>query len=582
MKKLLIYLKDYKKEAILGPLFKLTEASFELFVPLVMASVIDNGIVNNDRGYIMKMGGLLVLLAVIGLVCAITAQYFAAKASVGFATKLRSALFEHVQSLSFSEIDVNGTSSFITRMTSDINQVQNGVNLVIRLLLRSPFIVFGAMIMAFTVDVKAALIFVVAIPLMAIVVFGVMALSIPLYRKVQGNLDRVLRITRENLTGIRVIRAFNKEKEEIRRFDDENDRLTDLQKFVGKISAVMNPATYIIVNGATMAIIWVGAIRVDTGLLTQGEVLALVNYMSQILVELIKLANLIITVNKSLACADRIESVFEIQPGLPEGTQESKEKHPEGKTVVFDHVSMCYKDAGAESVTDINFNAGRGEMIGIIGGTGSGKSTLVNLIPRFYDVSRGAVYVDGKDVRDYDIEELRSKIGIVMQKAVLFKGTLRDNIKWGNPDADDEEIYEALRIAQAKDFVDAKGEGLDYMIEQGGKNLSGGQRQRLTIARAVVRKPEILILDDSSSALDYATDAALRKALREIKNETVVFMVSQRTSSIMHADKIIVLEDGECAGMGTNEELLKTCRVYQEIHDIEVKAPDKEELKEVE
>ena len=588
MRKLLIYLKDYKKETVLGPVFKLIEASFELLVPLVMAAIIDSGIAAADRGYIVRMGLLLFLLAAVGLACAITAQYFAAKASVGFAAKLRSALFKHIQSLSFSELDVNGTSSFITRMTSDINQVQNGVNLFIRLLLRSPFIVIGAMIMAFTVDVKAAIIFVVAIPLMALVVFGVMAATIPMYRKVQGRLDGVLRVTRENLTGIRVIRAFNKEQDEIERFDDENEKLTDLQKFVGKISSIMNPATYIIVNCATIAIIWTGAVRVDAGLLTQGEVIALVNYMSQILVELVKLANLIITVNKAIACGDRIESVFEIKSGQSVYRQEiiaDSNGRQDGQalehsstdldnTVVFDHVSMAYAGAGADSLTDICLTAKRGETIGIIGGTGSGKSTLVNLIPRFYDVSEGRLFVDGRDVRDYEIDELRGKIGIVMQKAVLFKGSLRDNIKWGNPDADDDMIYEALRLAQAKDFVDDKGEGLDLRIEQGGKNLSGGQKQRLTIARALVRRPEILILDDSSSALDYATDAKLRKALREVGRDTVVFMVSQRTSSIMHADKIMVLEDGECVGLGTHEELLKTCGVYQEIYRIEVKAPE--------
>ncbi len=577
MKKLLIYMKDYKKEAVLGPLFKLTEASFELFVPLVVAAIIDKGIASMDKPYIIKMGLLLFALAVIGLTCAITAQYFAAKASVGFAAKLRSALFKHIQSLSFSELDSNGTSSFITRMTSDVNQVQSGVNLFLRLLLRSPFIVFGAMIMVFTVDAKAALIFVVAIPLMAVVVFGVMAVSIPLYRKVQEGLDRVLRITRENLTGIRVIRAFNKEGDEIEKFDDENEKLTDLQKFVGKISAVMNPVTYIIVNVATIAIIWTGAVRVDTGALTQGEVIALVNYMSQILVELVKFATLIITVNKALACAGRIEKVFEIQPGLAEVKAEKADinnSDSEDK-VVFDHVSMMYIDAGADSISDITITAKKGETIGIIGGTGSGKSTLVNLIPRFYDVSGGSVTVDGRDVRDYDVSELRDKIGIVMQKAVLFKGSIRDNMKWGAPNASDEEIYEALRIAQAKEFVDSKGEGLDYKIKQGGRNLSGGQRQRLTIARAIVRKPEILILDDSSSALDYATDARLRKALKEICDDTVMIIVSQRTSSIMHADKILVLEDGECVGIGTHDELLESCEVYQEIHRIEVKAPEK-------
>lgn len=576
MRKLLIYMKAYKKEAVLGPLFKLTEASFELFVPLVVAAIIDNGISSSDKSYIIKMGLLLFALAAIGLVCAITAQYFAAKASVGFAARLRSALFKHIQSLSFSQIDSYGTSGFITRMTSDINQVQSGVNMFLRLLLRSPFIVFGAMIMAFTVDAEAALVFVIAIPIMAIVVFGIMVVSIPLYRRVQEGLDRVLRLTRENLTGIRVIRAFNKENDEIEKFDEENDKLTNLQKFVGKISAVMNPATYIIVNAAIIAIIWIGAVRVDVGLLTQGEVIALVNYMSQILVELVKLATLIITVNKAFACAGRIEKVFEIIPGLTEGkTSEADiEDFDADAGVIFDHVSMMYADAGADSISDITFTAKRGETIGIIGGTGSGKSTLVNLIPRFYDVSSGNIIIDGKDVRDYDVDELRSRIGIVMQKAVLFKGSIRDNMRWGNPEAGDEQIYEALRIAQAKEFVDSKGEGLDFRIKQGGKNLSGGQRQRLTIARAIVRRPEILILDDSSSALDYATDACLRKSLREISGDMIMFIVSQRTSSIMHADRILVLEDGECVGIGTHEELLKNCGVYQEIYKIEVKEPE--------
>lgn len=576
MRKLLIYMKAYKKEAVLGPLFKLTEASFELFVPLVVAAIIDNGISSSDKSYIIKMGLLLFALAAIGLVCAITAQYFAAKASVGFAARIRSALFKHIQSLSFSQIDSYGTSGFITRMTSDINQVQSGVNMFLRLLLRSPFIVFGAMIMAFTVDAEAALVFVIAIPIMAIVVFGIMVVSIPLYRRVQEGLDRVLRLTRENLTGIRVIRAFNKENDEIEKFDEENDKLTNLQKFVGKISAVMNPATYIIVNAAIIAIIWIGAVRVDVGLLTQGEVIALVNYMSQILVELVKLATLIITVNKAFACAGRIEKVFEIIPGLTEGkaSETDIEAFDADAGVIFDHVSMMYADAGADSISDITFTAKRGETIGIIGGTGSGKSTLVNLIPRFYDVSSGNIIIDGKDVRDYDVDELRSRIGIVMQKAVLFKGSIRDNMRWGNPEAGDEQIYEALRIAQAKEFVDSKGEGLDFRIKQGGKNLSGGQRQRLTIARAIVRRPEILILDDSSSALDYATDACLRKSLREISGDMIMFIVSQRTSSIMHADRILVLEDGECVGIGTHEELLKNCGVYQEIYKIEVKEPE--------
>ena len=572
MKKLLVYLKDYKKETVLAPLFKLLEASFELLVPLVMAAIIDTGIGNSDTGYILRMCMVLILLGIVGLVCSITAQYFAAKAAVGFAAKMKHALFGHIQSLSFTEMDTIGTPTLITRMTSDANQVQNGVNMVLRLFLRSPFIVFGAMVMAFTIDVKAALIFVVAIPLLSIVVFGIMMITMPLYKKVQSGLDAVMGITRENLTGIRVLRAFNKEESEIDRFEETNGALTLLQKHVGKFSALMNPLTYIIINAAVIALVWMGAWRVENGAITQGEVVALVNYMSQILVELIKLANLIVTITKAIACGNRIQSVFEIQssmsaPERAEGTAEKETAAEEGAySVVFDHVCLTYKNAGAESLTDISFAAKRGETIGVIGGTGSGKSSLVNLIPRFYDVTKGRILVDGKDVREYPIEKLRGKVGMVLQKAVLFTGSVRDNLLWGKEDATQEELERALSISQAKEFVEAKEGGLDAKIAQGGKNLSGGQRQRLTIARALVRNPSILILDDSASALDYATDAALRKALREMEDGPTVFIVSQRASSIRHADQIIVLDDGEAVGIGTHESLLATCPVYQEIY----------------
>lgn len=590
MKKLLVFLKDYKKETVLAPLFKMLEAGFELFVPLVMAAVIDRGIAQSDISYVLKMGGVLVLLGLIGLTCSITAQYFAAKAAVGFSTKLKHALFKHIQELSFSEMDTLGTSTMITRMTSDANQVQNGVNMVLRLFLRSPFIVFGAMVMAFTIDVKAALVFVVTIPLLSIVVFGIMMITMPLYKKVQAGLDKVLGKTRENLTGVRVIRAFHKEEQETAEFEQSNSALTHMQLFVGKISALTNPVTYIIVNAATIALIYTGAVRVDTGYITQGEVVALVNYMSQILIELVKLANLIITITKALACANRIQSVFELQPGMKwvdrespggersgsrsaEGYAEERNGEHEsvqGSTptyaVEFDHVGLTYQGAGAESLTDIDFKVKKGQTIGIIGGTGSGKSSLVHLIPRFYDVTRGTVRIDGKDVKNYGMEELRDKIGMVMQKAVLFQGTIRENLCWGKPDATTEEMNRALEISQAKEFVDAKPRGLEEPVAQGGKNLSGGQRQRLTIARAVVKQPEILILDDSASALDYATDARLRRAIREMGEKTTVFIVSQRTSSIQYADQIIVLEDGHIVGLGTHEELLQRCEVYQEIH----------------
>lgn len=580
MKKLLVYLKDYKKESVLGPLFKLLEATFELIVPLVMAAIIDTGVATGDKSYIMKMCMVLVLLAVIGLTCSITAQYFAAKAAVGFATKLRHALFAHIESLSFTEMDTVGTATLITRMTSDVNQVQNGVNLVLRLFLRSPFIVFGAMVMAFTIDVKAALVFVVTIPLLSIIVFGIMLISIPLYKKVQSALDKVLGITRENLTGSRVIRAFNKEDDEKVHFNENNDLLTRAQIYVGKISALMNPLTYVIINGAIVVLVWTGAVRVDNGYITQGEVVALINYMSQILVELVKLANLIININKSIAGGNRIQSIFEMQPSITDGSGQKVDKvqtdtadrsEEAEYAVEFSHVGLTYAGAGDESLTDIDFKVKKGETIGIIGGTGSGKSSVVNLIPRFYDVTSGFIKVDGKDVKDYPLEELRGKIGTVLQKAVLFHGTIRENLKWGNPDATEEDLNRAITVAQAKEFVDNKEGRLDFEIEQGGKNLSGGQRQRLTIARAVVKKPEILILDDSASALDFATDAALRKAIREMEGETTVFIVSQRAASIQHADRIVVLDDGKIVGLGTSEELLESCEVYQEIYNSQFK-----------
>lgn len=564
MRKLLRFLKDYKKESILSPLFKLLEASFELFVPLVMAAIIDTGIGNKDGGFILKMCGILILLALVGLTCSITAQYFAAKAAVGFATKVRHALFDHIQKLSYTEMDTAGTDTMITRMTSDINQAQSGVNMVLRLFLRSPFIVFGAMIMAFTIDVKAALIFVVTIPVLSVVVFGIMIITIPLFRRVQASLDKVLGVTRENLTGSRVIRAFNKEQEEIADFDESNERLTDVQLFVGKISALMNPLTYIIINVALVILIWTGAIQVNIGKISQGEVVALVNYMSQILVELVKLANLIITVTKAIACGNRVQSIFEMETSMVDGNGSKKEDT--GYTVEFRNVSMRYKGAGADTLTGIDFKAKPGDTIGIIGGTGSGKSSVVNLIPRFYDVTEGQVMVDGMDVRKYKITDLRDKIGIVPQKAVLFAGTVRSNLAWGKEDATEEEMQQALSVAQAAEVVDKKDGKLDAEVEQGGKNFSGGQKQRLTIARALVKQPEILIMDDSSSALDYATDAKLRQAIHNMPSRPTVFIVSQRAASIMYADKIIVLDDGTVAGTGTHEELLKDCSVYQEIY----------------
>ena len=566
MRKLIYYLKDYKKESILAPLFKMLEALFELFVPIVMAKVIDVGIPLGDKNYIIRMCLVMILLGIIGLACSITAQYFSAKAASGFATKLRHSLFEHIQSLSFTEMDTIGTSTLITRMTSDINQVQNGVNMFLRLFMRSPFIVFGAMVMAFTIDVKAALIFVVAIPVLSVMVFGIMYASIPLYKKVQSRLDTVLGITRENLTGVRVIRAFHKEENETEKFEDANNSLASLQIFVGKISALMNPMTYIIVNLAIAALVWTGGIRVNTGIITQGEVVALINYMSQVLVELIKLANLIVLINKAIACGNRVQSVFEIKSSMDETENPVSPDKKTDYAVEFNHVCLRYGKSDVDSLTDIDFNVKRGETIGIIGGTGSGKSSVVNMIPRFYDACEGEVLVDGINVKDYAINDLRQKIGIVMQKAVLFKGTIRDNLLWGNENASEEDIYEALKVSQALEVVEGKKNGLDSEVAQGGKNFSGGQKQRLTIARALVRKPEILILDDSASALDYATDAALRKAIREMDNSPTVFIVSQRASSIQYADKIIVLDDGKIAGIGTHQELIDNCGVYQEIY----------------
>lgn len=578
MKKLLIYLKDYKKESILAPLFKMLEASFELFVPLVMAAIVDVGIAGNDKGYILKMCLVMIVLGVIGLICSITAQFYAAKAAVGFATKLRRSLFAHIQKLSFSSMDEIGTSTMITRMTSDVNQVQSGVNLVLRLFLRSPFIVIGAMVMAFTIDRKAAMIFVVTIPLLSIVVFGIMLISIPLYRKVQGKLDRVLGLTRENLSGVRVIRAFHREEEEQETFVRENAALTRTQMFVGRISALMNPVTFVIVNGAVIVLIYTGALQVEAGILTQGAVLALVNYMSQILVELIKLANLIITVTKAVACAGRIGSVLEMKTGMPsvcaeESGKEMQQTEPAAQQAVgdppiaeFRKACLSYQGSSEEALSDISFTVKRGETIGIIGGTGSGKTSLVNLLPRFYDVTKGSVLVEGRDVRDYEPDVLRRKIGMVMQKSILFSGTVRENLLWGNENATKEQLWEALRISQAQEFVEQKEGGLDAVVAQAGKNLSGGQKQRLNIARALVRKPDILILDDSASALDYATDARLRQAIRRMPESPAVFIVSQRAASIMHADKIIVLDDGKIAGMGEHEHLLKDCEVYQEIY----------------
>ncbi len=566
MKKLLRYLADYKKECILGPLFKMLEATFELFVPLVVKSMIDKGIANGDTGYIVRMCLLMALLAAIGLTNTIFAQYFAAKAATGFSAKLRHALMAHIQRMTYTDLDTLGTSSLITRMTSDINQLQTGVNLTIRLLLRSPFIVFGAMIMAFTVDVKAALVFVVAIPLLSVVVFGIMLLTIPMYKKVQEQLDTVTETTRENLTGVRVIRAFRNEGAETVEFREENRMLVAMQKSVGKLSALMNPLTYVIVNLAVVALIYVGALRVDAGVLTQGAVIALYNYMSQILVELIKFANFIISVTKAVACGNRIEAVLESGTLIPEDDSEPQIPDAERGRITFDHVTFTYENAAEPSLSDISFTAERGDVIGIIGGTGSGKSTLVNLIPRFYEPTEGSITIDGIPSSEFPHHALRRRIGTVPQKAVLFHGTIRQNLQWGNQNATDEELESALKAAQALDVVRSKKDGIDEMITEGGHNFSGGQRQRLTIARALVRRPEFLILDDSASALDYATDAALRQSLKELPDRPTVFIVSQRTASIQHADRILVLEDGQLAGIGTHAELLESCAVYQEIY----------------
>ena len=562
MKKLKTYLKGYIKESILGPLFKLLEASLELIVPLVIAGIIDTGIGNSDKGYIIRMCLVLVLLGAVGLIFSVTAQFFAAKASCGFSSKIRFALFSHIETLSYTEIDTLGTSTLITRMTNDTNQVQTGLNLTLRLLLRSPFVVFGAMIMAFTIDVKSAINFAVIIPLLCIVVFGIMLISMPLYKKVQARLDGVLRKTRENLHGARVIRAFSKEDEEISDFKEKNSSLTEMQKFVGKISSLMNPITYILINFAVIFLIYTGAIQVNDGNLSQGQVVALYNYMAQILVELVKMANLIISITKALASAARIESVFDTESSMVYGNEIFDGV---GSGIVFNNASVMYKGAKDESIKNISLTVNKGETIGIIGGTGSGKTSLINLVPRFYDATRGEVTINGKDVSEYTKDSLREKIGIVPQNAVLFSGSVRDNLKWGNKHASDGEMLFALQTAQAESVVADKG-GLDARIEQGGKNLSGGQRQRLTIARALVKHPDILILDDSASALDYATDAALRRAIKENTKDMTVFIVSQRASSIMHADKILLLDDGECVATGTHEELLNSSSLYREIY----------------
>lgn len=571
MKKLLYFMKDYKKESVLAPLFKMLEAFFELFVPLVVASIIDDGIVPKDSGHIIRMCLLLLVLAAVGLTCSITAQYFAAKSAVGAATGIRYELFTHIQTLGYEEMDMVGTSTLITRMTSDINQVQNGINLVLRLFLRSPFIVFGAMIMAFTIDMKAAMIFVVAIILLSIVVFGVMFITKPLYKKVQSGLDTILGTTRENLTGVRVIRAFHQEQAEYNKFLAENEELTSLQKFAGKISGLTNPLTFIIINFAILVLIHTGAVRVSLGTLSQGQVVALYNYMSQIFVELIKLANLIISVTKAMACFNRIQDVFHIEPSMKEGTKTVAAAGNTTPAVEFKNVSFTYAGGGDHAVENISFKAMPGQTIGIIGGTGSGKSTLVNLIPRFYDVSEGEVDIAGKNIQDYTYGSLRNTISVVPQKAQLFAGTIRDNLTFGCPDATEEQIEEALAISQAKEFVDTKEGRLDAKIEQGGKNLSGGQRQRLTLARALVPQSDILIMDDSASALDYATDARLRKAIQDMKRKPTVFIVSQRTSSIQNADMILVLDDGKIAGQGTHEQLLKSCNIYREIYETQFK-----------
>lgn len=574
MKRLWSYMKHYKKESILGPLFKLLEASFELLVPLVVANIIDTGIASRDGSYVLKMGGVLILLGFVGLVSSITAQYFAAKAAVGTSTAMRKALFEHLNSFSYKELDTIGTSTLITRITSDINQVQTGVNLVLRLFLRSPFIVFGAMIMAFTIDVRCATIFAAVIPVLFVVVFAIMGVTIPWYRRVQNELDRVLLHVRENLSGVRVVRAFNRQQEEMKTFHRDSTVLRNTQLFVGRISGLLNPLTYAIINGAVILLVWTGGRQVDAGILSQGQVVALVNYMSQILVELIKLANLIINVTKSLACLSRINKILDQETGMAEGTVGEQKQEKGVPCVEFRDVSITYEEGADAALSHVSFRAYPGETIGIIGGTGSGKSTLVNLIPRFYDVTEGEVLVDGRNVQEYTYEGLRGKIGVVPQKAVLFSGTIRENLRWGKEDATDEELYAALETAQGREIVEKKEKGLDTEVLQGGRNLSGGQRQRLTIARALVRDPEILILDDSASALDFATDAKLRKALREHKEKATVFLVSQRAATIRQADQIIVLDDGTVAGIGKHEKLYQNCEVYREICNSQVSAEE--------
>ena len=574
MKYLLEHLKHYKKESILAPLFKMLEALFDLFVPIVVADIINVGIGNQDNVYIMQRCGILVLLALVGIGCSFTAQFFAARASVGCAARLRHSLFAHIQKLGYSEIDTIGTSTLITRMTSDINQVQNGINMVLRLFLRSPFIVFGAMIMAFTIDVKIALVFLAAIPVLSVIIFGIMKITSPLYKKIQGRLDSVLGITRENLTGVRVIRAFGKEESEVERFENNNDQLTSMQLHVGHISALMNPLTYVVVNLAIIAILKMGATSINSGVLLSGDVVALVNYMSQILVELVKLANLIVLLSKAMASLHRVQDVLDTEPSMKfvENAVQANENNAYGNEAVgFENVSLTYAGAGEESLTNISFSAKKGQTIGVIGGTGSGKSSLVNLIPRFYDATAGQVRVMGKPVKEWGREELRSSVSVVMQKAQLFTGTIRSNLLWGNTEATDEELWKALELAQAAEFVHAKPRGLDEVVEQGGRNFSGGQKQRLTIARALVKQPDILILDDSASALDFATDAALRKALATLPDYITVFIVSQRTSSLKHADRILVLDDGQIADQGTHEELLERCDVYREIYESQFK-----------
>ncbi len=570
MLKLLKHLKYYTLQSILGPLFKLLEATLELLVPLAVAAIVDQGIVGQDRSAIIKYSLVMVSFGLIGFIFAVVAQYFAARAAVGFTARVRSALFRHLQGFTYAQLDRIGTSTLINRMTSDMNQVQSAMNLGLRLLLRSPFVVFGSMVMAFTIDWKAAMVFVLAIPVLLVVVFGIMLINIPLYKKVQASLDKVLSKTRENLSGVRVIRAFCKETEEVEEFDRRNEILTRAQKYVGRISALMNPLTFAIINFAIILLIHTGALRVEAGILTQGAVVALYNYMSQLLIELIKLASLIISITKGVACGNRIQAILELPAGDP--VKEGAE-YPDaaGSALAFRNVSFCYAGAQDNSLSDITLTLKPGETLGVIGGTGSGKSTLINLIPRFYEATEGTVLVGGKDVCSVAPVELRQQIGVVPQKAALFKGTIRENLCWGNPDATEEDLTAALTAAQALEIVESKPEGLDSPVEQGGRNLSGGQRQRLTIARALVRKPDILILDDSASALDFATDAALRQAIHGLPWQPATVIVSQRTSSIAHADQILVLDDGEAVGLGTHEALLESCPVYREIYDSQFK-----------